>query len=125
MLEWHDREVQPDEPTDLTRPLARSIDHDLRSNLALRGLDPPSASVALDCSHGGATEDLGTLGDGSLRERVRHAGRVDVAVAREVGGAEDALRVDKREELARPLGGDDLEGNAQHLCDALAVLELV
>ena len=31
----------------------------------------------------------------------------------------------RRKELANPLGRDDLEGNAQQLCDALAVFELV
>jgi hypothetical protein len=38
VLEGHDREIHPDQLTDLSRPLARGVDHDLCADLALRGL---------------------------------------------------------------------------------------
>jgi hypothetical protein len=125
VLEGHDREIHPDQLTDLSRPLARGVDHDLCADLALRGLEPPSTAVALDRRHGGVPEDPSSLGGRSLCERLRQPGRIDVAVARRMRGPDDALRVDERKELADPLGSDDLEGNTQLVRDALAVLVLV
>ena len=51
VLERNDREIDPDESTELTRPLAGSVDDDLRKNFAFRCFDEPAAARALDTGH--------------------------------------------------------------------------
>ncbi len=53
------------------------------------------------------------------------AGRIDMTVRRDIGGAENALEIKEREELGRPLGRDDLERDAQRICNAFAMPKLV
>src|SRR5205823_5466884 len=61
----------------------------------------------------------------ALRERERELARVDVAVGREVGGAEDAVGRERREEALRLLRGDELEREAERLRPAGLAGELL
>ena len=112
MLKGNDREFDADHATDLICPLARGIDDDLGSDVALRCPNQPGATISLDRGHRRVPEDLGSRGSGSLRQRLRDAARIDVAVGRDVSRADDALQVDEREELPSSLGRDHLERDA-------------
>ena len=54
---------------------------------------------------------LPTPPSGAFGEREGELRGVDVAVGREIGGAEDALDRHRRKELLRVRGGDQLEGS--------------
>jgi hypothetical protein len=60
-------------------------------------------------------EDAAAAGACSLGERARQQRRVEVAVARQVGGAAHAVGAHQRKQLARLLGGDQLQRQAERL----------
>ena len=59
--------------------------------------------------------DLGAATASALGERERELARIDVAVAREVGGSEDAVRRHRREQRLRLGGRDELEREPERL----------
>jgi hypothetical protein len=90
VLERNDRKLDTDQTSDLPRPLTGCVDDDVRADLALRGLDAPARPFTLDRGHRCVSADLGSAALRTLCECMSHSGRVDVAVRRHVGRAEDA-----------------------------------
>ena len=111
-----DRHLDPGERADLAREHAAGVDHDLRLDRALVGLDAGDApAFDADRGHARVRVDLGAAAARALGERERELARVDVAVGGEVGGAEHAVGRHRREHLLRPLGGDELERQPERL----------
>ena len=101
----HDRDVDARESADLAGEHPARVDDHLRLDRALVRLHAGHPPV-LDPDAGDARVrvELGAALPGSVGEREGELAGVDVAVRREVGGAEDALGGHGREELLR-LGG--------------------
>src|SRR5947209_4431605 len=111
-----DRDDHSRERSDLAGEYAARIHDELRLDVALVGLDGGDA-IALDADAGDARPcgDLGATAARALRERERELARVDVAVRREVRGAEDAVDRHRREKALRVLRRDELQPKAERL----------
>ena len=118
MRERHDRHAHARHPADLRREHPAGVDDDLgldrpplrlhAAHAAAAGASSTSIAVTRVCvkmRHAARPRAVG--------ERRRQQRRVEVAVARQVGGAAHALGAHQREQLARLLGGDQLERQAE------------
>ncbi len=116
MRHRHDRHVDAGERADLLREHAARVDHDLRLDLALVGHDPRDPTALhrhpRDARVG---VDLRTTAASAFGEGERELARVDVAVRRQVGGAQHALDAHGREQALRLVGGDQLERQPERL----------
>ena len=84
---------------------AARVDDDLGLDLALVGLDAgDAAALDADAGHARVRGDLRAAAPRALGQRERELARVDVAVGRQVRGAEHAVGRHRREELLRLLG---------------------
>ena len=109
MRERHDRHAHARHAADLRGEHAAGVDHDLGLDRAPLGLHaahalrgPPgwSTSIAGDAR---VREDAAAARARAVGERGREQRRVEVAVARQVGGAAHAVGAHQREQLARLL----------------------
>ena len=111
-----DRDVHARERADLARVHAARVDDDLGLDLAPVRLDGADATpLEPDPGDARARVDLGPAAPRALRERERQLARVDVAVGRQVRGAEDAIRGHRGEEPLSLRGRDQLEREAERL----------
>ncbi len=111
-----DRHGHAREAPDLAREHASRVDHDSGLDRALVRFDADhAAALEPDPGHPRVRVDLGASPPRALGEGKRQLTRVDVAVGRKVGRAEHAVRGHRREELGRPLGGDELEREPEGL----------
>ncbi len=111
-----DRHVDARECAELVCVHPACVHDDLGLDVAAVRLDAAHpAPLEAHARHAGARVHLGAAAPGALRERERELARVDVAVRRQVGGAQDAFRRHRREELPRLLGRDELEGQPERL----------
>ena len=111
-----DRHVDAGEGADLLREHAARVDHDPGLDRAPVGLDAGHlAALDRDPRDARARVDLGAAAARALGEREGELARVDVAVARQVRGAEDAVGRHRREELLRLGRRDELERQAERL----------
>ncbi len=109
MLDREGRHAHAGKLADLMPPHAAGIDQQVAGPGALVGLDPRHA-VVLDREAGGALadHDLGALVLCALGQRLRDAGGIDVAVARDEDRGAHILRAHQREQLLRLLGREPL-----------------
>ncbi len=121
-----DRHLDPCERAKFPCENPAGVDHDLRFDRALVGLDADYPPV-LDPDRGDARVrvDLRAAAAGALGERERELARVDVAVGGEVGRAEHAVGRHGREHLLRPLRGDELQRQPERLRPAGLARELL
>ena len=122
----HDRDDDSGEGSDLAREHAARVHDEVGLDLALVGLDGSDA-VPLDADprDARARRDLRAAAARALREREGELARVDVAVRREVGGAEDTLGRHWRKERLRLGGRDQVEVEAERLRPAGLARELL
>ncbi len=126
MRHRHDGHVHARERAELLREHAARVDDDLGLDLALVGDDAGDAA-ALDRDAGDARVlvDLRAAAACALREREGELRRVDVAVGRQVGGAEHAVGRHRREQPLRLGRGDQLERQPERLRPARLARELL
>ena len=111
--------LTPGERAELLREHPAGVDDDVSLDLALVGGDAgDAASLDVDRRHAGVRRDLGAALPRTRGERERELRGVDVAVGRQIRGAENAVGGHRREELLRLGGGDQLERQAERLCPA-------
>ncbi len=120
-----DRQRHADGGGELARPLTGGEDDDAGSDLPGAGLEPPARRRTLEAGHGRGSVDPRSAVGGALRVGVREARRIDPAVGREVGRADEVDGIHERKQLRRPRGRDDVERHVEELGDAGDVGELV
>ena len=105
-----DRDGDAGHGADLGGEHAARVDDDLGGDRALVGLDTRhAAALDADSGHARVGMELGAVPPSALGERERQLAGVDVAVGRDVRGAEHAFRGDRRKQPLRLLGGDQLD----------------
>ena len=122
----HDRHGDARERAELAREHPTGVDDDLGLDRAPVRLDRrhPTA-LGRDARDARLRRDLRAAPSGPLRERKGQLARVDVAVAREVCRAEDALDRHRREQLLRFRRRDELERQADRLRPARLANDLL
>ena len=125
VLHRDERQVVAGEPGEPARPLAGSVDHDLRADVALRRREHPAAGAPLHGGHRRVPDDLRPERGRAAGEGVGQAGRVDMPVGGQVGGGDHTFGIHDREELERALGRDELERHPERGRDTGDVVELV
>ena len=121
-----DRDAHARQPAELGGEHA-ARDHDgLGLDVAALGAyASDAAGVRLDAGHARARVDARSARAGALGKREGELRRVEVAVAREPGGAADFVQRHQREELARLFRGDQLERQAERLRPARLAAQLL
>jgi hypothetical protein len=121
-----DRDGDAGQPSDLGREHAAGVDDGLCLDTAGVCFDRPDpAALHLDPGDSGVRVDLGAAAPGALGEGEGQLARIDVAVRRQIGRAQHALRRDRREEPLRLLRRDELERQPEGLCPAGLAGELL
>ncbi len=126
VLDGAGRDARAGHRRDLAAPHAGRVDHALGVDLALVGhhrFDAPGAR--LQPGHAHALRDDHAAGARSRRVGVGQAGRIDVAVAFDPRGADDAVELDQRKELARLPGRHQLDMEAEALGHRRRALEFL
>ena len=117
MAERDDRDVDAHQAADLRRVHAGCVDDHVAFDRALVRDDLVHAAVAkADVGHRRALLDLSPERAGAVGERERQLAGVEVAVAGEIGGGENAFRAQRREALLRLLRRHDLHRQAERPC---------
>jgi hypothetical protein len=120
------RDDDSHQPPDLGREHPAGVDDGLGVDSAVIGFHGPDpAALHLDPRHSSVRADLGAAAPGALGQSERQLARVDVAVGREVSGAEHALRGHRREELSRLIRRDKIERETERLRPARLAREFL
>ncbi len=121
-----DRDRHADEPRDVGRRHAAGVHDDVGADRALVGHDLVHAAAAQrDLGHARARADLGAVATRAVGQREGELARVEVAVLRQPGGAQDALGRHEREALLRLGRRDDLERQPEGLGPARLPAQLL
>ena len=107
------RHGDADQVSERLRPLPRAVDHDLRLDGTLVGDDPghPATGrtlLGVEARHPHPLDDPSTAQPSTLRQRLGHVGRVDLAVTGQPDRAEQVVDPHRRPELLGPRRRDQL-----------------